>query len=405
IYQQFGVTTPVSKVYGLNFGPYTEEGQDPTYGTVITEEQIRGLIKIIAPYTEWIKTFSCTNGLENIGRIGHEFGLKLAVGAWLNSNQTANEEQISNLISIGKAGEADMLIVGSEVLYRNDLTDDQLIEYINTVKSQVPGVPVTTADTYGELLDHSNVMDACDVILFNYYPYWEGVSVFQAVYNIRLRYQEMVAAAGNKPVIISETGWPSDGNQIGDAVPSLENASFFLLEFVTWAESHNLSYFCFEAFDEPWKANYEGPQGAHWGIWYNNGTLKLGMSKIFEWKTGLVGGPGDPSIEFTYVPPYGSYNNLIGRVYHVRPADHKVVVYIKVDGNWWIKPYQASPLTVINSDGSWTCDITTGGNDALATEIAAFLIPEEYSPPILMGAQELPSELSTFPNATVTRSP
>lgn len=288
IYQQFGLPTPIYKVYGLNFGPYTEEGQDPTYGTVITEEQIRDLIKIIAPYTEWIKTFSCTNGLENIGRIGHEFGLKVAVGAWLDKNLTTNEEQISNLISIGQAGEADMLIVGSEVLYRNDLTEEQLIDYINMVKAAVPGIPVATADTCNELLEHLNVMNAGDVVLFNCYPYWEGISVFQAVYSIRLRYQEIVTVAGDKPVIISETGWPSDGDQIGDAVPSLENAAFFLLDFVTWAETHNLSYFCFEAFDEPWKANYEGPQGAHWGIWNSNGILKPGMSRIFDWKTGLL---------------------------------------------------------------------------------------------------------------------
>ena len=47
-----------------------------------------------------------------------------------------------------------MLIVGSEVLLRSDLTESQLIGYINQVKQAVPDVPVATADVYGELIAH-----------------------------------------------------------------------------------------------------------------------------------------------------------------------------------------------------------------------------------------------------------
>ena len=47
--------------------------------------------------------------------------------------------------------------------------------------------------------------------------------------------------------------------------------------------------------------------------------------------------------------------------------------------------------------GTWICDITTGGNDPLATQIAAFLIPNGYGPPSLGGQQTLPGEL--FANA------
>jgi len=103
-----------------------------------------------------------------------------------------------------------------------------------------------------------------------------------------------------------------------------------------------------------------------------------------------------PTIELTYVPTYGSFDDLQGRVECVEPADHKVAVYIYVSG-WWTKPYFASPLTPIQSDGSWTCDITTGGVDQLATKIAAFLVRDGYSPPLMSGAQTLPEEL--FRNA------
>lgn len=276
---------PITKVYGLNFGPYTKEGQDPNYGTVIGEQQIRDLLRIIAPYTEWVRTFGCSNGLENVGRIAHELGLKVAVGAWLSGNLSANEREISKLIKIGKKGEADMLIVGSEVLLRNDLTEEQLINYIDRVKEEVPGIPVATADVYTELLQHPNVVNAGTVVLPNIYPYWEGVDVQYAISKIHIIYQQLRQIYSNKPIIISETGWPSDGNIIGNAIPSQENSAFYFLNFVSWAKAENVKYFYFEAFDEPWKANYEGPQGAHWGVWDKNGKLKPGMERVFEGQT------------------------------------------------------------------------------------------------------------------------
>jgi len=109
-------------------------------------------------------------------------------------------------------------------------------------------------------------------------------------------------------IIVSETGWPSCGNQVGDAVPSPENASFYFLNFVSWARANNVPYFYFEAFDESWKAVYEGPQGACWGIWDKDGNLKPGMQDVFDGKvmqdnwssTAIPGSLGSPCIGFTY---------------------------------------------------------------------------------------------------------
>ncbi len=104
------------------------------------------------------------------------------------------------------------------------------------------------------------------------------------------------------------------------------------------------------------------------------------------------GGPGDPDIEFVSVPPYGSYEDLKGQVWHVAPLSHRVAVYIYV-GGWWNKPYWHSPLTSIRCDGTWTCDVTTGGEDQTATRIAAYLLPAGYTPPQMSGGAMLPAEL------------
>ena len=102
------------------------------------------------------------------------------------------------------------------------------------------------------------------------------------------------------------------------------------------------------------------------------------------------------TLTFTFVPPYGSVENLRGAFYSTQPdeyAEYAVAVYIWVGGGWWNKPYWNVPLTSLQSDGSWECDITTGGDDEQATRIAAFVVPRDYSPPQLGGQAELPHEL------------
>ncbi len=101
-----------------------------------------------------------------------------------------------------------------------------------------------------------------------------------------------------------------------------------------------------------------------------------------------------PIIEFTFIPPYGSSLDLEGRVRNVDPDSYKVAVYIFIEGSgWWTKPYFAQPLTPIQSDSTWICDITTGGSDIYATEICAFLLPDGIDPPLIGGEAGLPDTL------------
>ena len=145
-------------------------------------------------------------------------------------------------------------------------------------------------------------------------------------------------------------------------------------------------------------------------IWYT--TNLVNWQNVPGYLTSLVVGDFDgkmsqePMIEFTYVPPLGSYERLQGQVWYVNPADYKVVVYIYVLDNWWVKPSFAEPLTTIQANGSWSTDIVTGGVDELATQIAAFLIPNGYNPPT-MPTPTLPTQLEqdAIAKVKVTRAP
>ncbi|MEW6161113.1 MAG: glycoside hydrolase family 16 protein [Verrucomicrobiota bacterium] len=109
-----------------------------------------------------------------------------------------------------------------------------------------------------------------------------------------------------------------------------------------------------------------------------------------------------PKIEFTFVPAYASFANLSGRVINASRADSAVVVFIYVNGSWYSKPTCSAQVTQINSDGTWTTDITTGGADNLATRITALLVPLNYNEPCVNGAGAIPFTVLSKAKATVT---
>jgi Glycosyl hydrolases family 17 len=257
---------------------------------------------------------------------------------------------------------------------------------------------------------HPEVIAAVDVVAVSCYPCREGIALEHALAHIHALHQQVIAAAGDKMVFVSESGWPSCGDQIGAAVPSLANERAFALSFLSWARANEVPNFYFSTFDESWRAVYEGPQGACWGILDKDGNVKPGMQDIFAGVTvpdnwTPPGGPGAAAVIFTVVPPLGSFDDLSGQVLHVPPVHHRIAVYIRVGTRWWSKPSFTSPITPIRPDGSWTADITTGGGDHLANTIVAFLIHQSYSPPLLSGQETLPLELdqNALAKVSVTR--
>ena len=71
----------------------------------------------------------------------------------------------------------------------------------------------------------------------------------------------------DKPIVLAEVGWPSEGCTRYDAVASASNEALFLRRFLYLAEQENYVYYLMEAFDQPWKRRIEGEVGAYWGIY------------------------------------------------------------------------------------------------------------------------------------------
>ena len=260
-----------AKIHGISFSPYVE-GQGP--GTQIGEAQIRERLAFIQPYVKWVRSFSCKEGNEQIPAIAAENGLKNMVGIWLDDDREQNEVEIANAIEVAKAGHADILAVGNEVLLRGDISEDELLDYIHRVKAAAPDTEVGYVDAYFEFVDHPRVTEACDVLLANCYPFWEGCPADHALLYMKEMYRRVVNVANGKKVIISETGWPNVGTPTKGSVPSFENAIKYFIDAYQWAEQDGIEIFYFSSFDEAWKVDAEGDVGAYWGLWDKDGNPK-----------------------------------------------------------------------------------------------------------------------------------
>jgi GPH family glycoside/pentoside/hexuronide:cation symporter len=230
---------------------------------------------IIAPYSQWVRSFSCTGGNELIPGIAKEKGLKTMVGAWISNDRQRNEREIEALVKLANEGLVDMAAVGNEVLQRNELTEQEVIGYLKRVRALLPkNIPLGYVDAYYHFLEKPALAAACDVVFINCYPFWEGAGNDHALHYMQHMYELTKRVANGKKVVITETGWPSKGQPVQEAQPSAENAMKFFINTQHWAKSENVELFYFSSFDESWKIHHEGEVGTQWGLWDIHGKQK-----------------------------------------------------------------------------------------------------------------------------------
>ncbi|CAO3638164.1 unnamed protein product [Mucor hiemalis] len=263
---------PGNYFYGLNYG--VNQNACPPY------EEIRNDFAIIKKYTNRVRTFSMSTC--NLGALAlkaaNELGMNIYLGMWIDTPTTFQNEMaaLTSLIQSGSSfSKVDAIIVGSEVLYRKDTDENSLADYIKKVGAlaRPKGIKITTADVYYEF--PPVVVAQLDFLMMNAFPYWESVTVEQGAVTLIDHYNSVVIGkAMGKPVRISETGWPSDGENFGVSVASQANQKLYLSNVLCQTRQKNIDMIYFEAFDEPYKGGVE----SHWGIMSANKTLKSYLS-------------------------------------------------------------------------------------------------------------------------------
>jgi exo-beta-1,3-glucanase (GH17 family)/cellulose synthase/poly-beta-1,6-N-acetylglucosamine synthase-like glycosyltransferase len=250
---------------GVSFSPYQRDN-DPGADSHPSPAEIDRDLRLLHGVAEGVRTYSALDGLDLVPYLARPYGLRVAMGAWLDRRYERNEEEILHVIAAARNNRnVERIIVGNETILRSDLTVDEIISYLRRVRNETT-VPVSTAEPWHVWLAHPELAREVDFIAIHVLPYWEGVSVDDAVGYVLDHYRQVQAAFPDKHIVLSEVGWPSDGRTRGDAKATAANEGEFVRAFLNAADKYGLDYYVMEAFDQPWKADLEGAVGAYWGV-------------------------------------------------------------------------------------------------------------------------------------------
>ncbi|HEX7815325.1 glycosyltransferase [Dyella sp.] len=261
--------------------------QNPLKQDFPSDEEVDGDLKLLRQYTPRIRTYSM---LENpqVYRLAEKEGLRVMAGAWLDNRLDNNEKEIAALVAQARRypDTINRVIVGNEVLFRNNMPPEQLMAYADRVRAAVRQ-PVSIAEPeyiwlrYPELADHE------DFITVHLFPYWNGVTMartprkngeiseYPAVNAAYGSYENLRRTFPNKPIVIGEIGWPSNGNRFLYSSPSVSNEAIFLRTWFNLAKREKIDYYVMEAFDQPWKEQLSGRTEAYWGMFNADRQLKF----------------------------------------------------------------------------------------------------------------------------------
>ncbi|MDT8386773.1 MAG: glycosyltransferase [Thiogranum sp.] len=254
------------RIQGFAFSPFQKD-ENPNWNKFPSPEEIENDLILLAGKTHAIRTYSVDKTLGEIPRLAEKHDINVALGAWVDADTERTRKEINKALGIAvRAHNVVRIFVGNEVLLRGDIPVEELIEHLDMAQSETD-IPISTAEppyiwkNYPELVDH------VDYIAIHLLPYWEGISVDTAVDFVVNNVNEIKQLYPDKPIVIAEVGWPSNGRTIKDAVASNAAEATFLRRFLARAVEEKYTYYLMEAFDQTWKRDLEGEVGAYWGVY------------------------------------------------------------------------------------------------------------------------------------------
>ncbi|CCT74252.1 related to glucan 1,3-beta-glucosidase [Fusarium fujikuroi] len=193
-------------------------------------------------------------------------GMKILVGVWATDDAHFGRDKAALLKVIKQYGTdwIAAISVGSEDLYRKDISPDKLAQQIYDVRGMVrqfnKNLKVGHTDTWTAWVDGRNdvVTKACDIAITNGFPYWQGVAIKEALQkktfqNSYWSVQKHVKAVNSKAAVwVGETGWPTKGPNYQKAAATTASLQSYYNNVGCWLwQQKDASGFWFTAFDAP----------------------------------------------------------------------------------------------------------------------------------------------------------
>ena len=187
--------------------------------------------------------------------------MKVWLGVWLGNNQTTNDRGLSAMNQLlAKYGASPFagVIVGNEVLYREDMTETELGKVLSDVRTNLTNMkidlPLATSDL-GDSWTAGLAADV-DIVMSNVHPFFAGATAESAAgwtWDFWQGHDVILTTGTSKKNIIAETGWPSaGGNDCGavnctsktqGSIAGVDEMNTFMGDFVCQSLTNGTEFF------------------------------------------------------------------------------------------------------------------------------------------------------------------
>ncbi|EME39884.1 glycoside hydrolase family 17 protein [Dothistroma septosporum NZE10] len=246
---------------GITYSPYNADNSCKSAG------QVKSDLAQISGY-DLIRLYG--SDCNQVANVLAACKTKLFVGVFdINNLQTESNTLIEQ--AKGSWDRIDTISIGNELVNGGSASVEQVVAAINTARGIFKAAGYTgsivTVDTFVAMIANPGLCEASDYAAANCHAFFDGSKTAdQAGAFVKDQAQRIASACGGKRVVITETGWPSQGETNGVAVPSKANQQTAISSLKS---SFSKDIFLFSAFNDMWKTNSASTFGCEqfWGIY------------------------------------------------------------------------------------------------------------------------------------------
>ncbi|KAI5953337.1 hypothetical protein KGF54_002708 [Candida jiufengensis] len=262
-----GATAAVG-AYGITYSPYSKSDQCKSASQVASD------IAKLKDY-ELIRLYSTDcSGIENV-LASMTSNQKLYLGLWNIDSASVQSglAEIKTAISTSSRGwgVVHTIAVGNERVNAGAASVAQMQTAVDTarswLKTNAPNYTgyIVTVDTLVAYVANPQLCEMSDYLAVNSHPYWDGgVQPSNSGPWLLNQISNLQNVCGSsKEVLITETGWPTQGDNFGQCVPSVQNQ---VAAIKSINQSLGSKVIMFTMYNDYWKD--PGPYNVeqHWGI-------------------------------------------------------------------------------------------------------------------------------------------
>ena len=193
---------------------------------------------------------------------------KIFIGIY-NIDNIASSVSIIKSVFNGDFSKVYAVSVGNELVNSGAKSVSDVSSAVQSAKSQLKNIgyngDVVTVDTLVATENNTGLCSASDFIAVNCHPYWDGhVDPSNCGPWIKQQLSDLSSTCNNnKKIVVTETGWPTQGSTYINAVPSKSNQDKCIQSIIDTLGSQAI---LFTTYNDYWKS--PGSQGVeqYWGI-------------------------------------------------------------------------------------------------------------------------------------------